>query len=373
MTCDVLYAVAKEGKVSLDDSISTYVSGAPEASRVTLGQLCDGTSGIGSYASQLMPLWLSNPTRSWNPRELAGYGLGQKRTTEPGAVYVDSDAGYVLLGLALERATRQSRRESHPAVRHRPARSCGHLPSRRRGARLRRMAERPPFAPGRRGTRLRRPARHHRSLRKRRLHRRRHRLDDRRSRPVRAGARDRVAAHRGCGPLRPPARRARRCPGVVHRRRRCPHRRLAHRAGRGHPGLPVRRLLRSRDRSHRGDRAEQLRCGCGRRAAPRLAARGDRIEGACCGGRGRSRGGAAVDAPSRITTPSRRRRSARSRPSDRSSVTPRLGTTPAILLVIAGLACQEVGASLGGPPVPDRRSARNGHAAPRLLGGAAAR
>ena len=108
MTCDVLYAVAEQGKVSLDDSISTYVSGVPEASKVTLGQLCDGSSGIGSYAAQLLPLWLSNPTRTWDPRELASYGLGQERSTEPGAAYVDSDAGYVLLGLALERATGQS-------------------------------------------------------------------------------------------------------------------------------------------------------------------------------------------------------------------------------------------------------------------------
>jgi D-alanyl-D-alanine carboxypeptidase len=108
MTCDVLYAVAAQGTVSLDDSISTYVSGVPEASKVTLGQLCDGSSGIGSYAPQLLPLWLANPTRNWNPRELASYGLGQERSTVPGTAYVESDAGYVLLGLALERATRQS-------------------------------------------------------------------------------------------------------------------------------------------------------------------------------------------------------------------------------------------------------------------------
>lgn len=108
MTCDVLYAVADEGVVSLDDSIAKYVAGVPEATEVTLGQLCDGTSGIGSYAPQLEPLWLTNPKRTWDPRELASYGLGQKRTFEPGAAYGDSDAGYILLGLALERATGQT-------------------------------------------------------------------------------------------------------------------------------------------------------------------------------------------------------------------------------------------------------------------------
>jgi D-alanyl-D-alanine carboxypeptidase len=105
MTCDILYGVADAGTVSLDDSVSTYVAGVPQESTITLRQLCDGTSGIGSYGSQLRQLWLTNPKRVWDPRELAGYGLGEPRATEPGAAYVDSDAGYVLLGLALERAT----------------------------------------------------------------------------------------------------------------------------------------------------------------------------------------------------------------------------------------------------------------------------
>lgn len=108
MICDVLYAVVAEGKVELDASVSSLVSGAPDAADVTLEQLCNGTSGIGSYAAQLTPLWMSNPARVWDPRELATYGLGQPRTSAPGTAYRDSDAGYVLLGLALERATGQS-------------------------------------------------------------------------------------------------------------------------------------------------------------------------------------------------------------------------------------------------------------------------
>jgi D-alanyl-D-alanine carboxypeptidase len=108
MTCDVLYQVAAEGKVGLSDPVSKWVSGTPEASSVTLQQLCDGTSGIGTFSRQLRPLWLVNPMRTWDPRELASYGLGQKRTGEPGVSYAGSDAGYVLLGLALERATQQS-------------------------------------------------------------------------------------------------------------------------------------------------------------------------------------------------------------------------------------------------------------------------
>ncbi|WP_235566957.1 serine hydrolase domain-containing protein [Microbacterium sp. Root180] len=104
MICDVLYGAAAEGKVSLDDPVSEWVASVPVLDNVTLEQLCDSTSGIGAYAPHLQPLWLSNPERTWSPRELASFGLGEKRTTEPGAAYRDSDAGYVLLGLALEHA-----------------------------------------------------------------------------------------------------------------------------------------------------------------------------------------------------------------------------------------------------------------------------
>ncbi|HVL62978.1 MAG TPA: serine hydrolase domain-containing protein [Microbacterium sp.] len=108
MTCDILYEVADEGLVRINDPVTKWVSGFPDLSDVTLGQLCDSTSGIGSYTSQLSGLFLSNPARVWNPRELASYGLGQPREGEPGVTYRESDAGYVLLGVALERATGRS-------------------------------------------------------------------------------------------------------------------------------------------------------------------------------------------------------------------------------------------------------------------------
>lgn len=104
MICDVLYAAVAQGKVELDDPVSEWVSSVPILTDVTLEQLCDSTSGIGSYTPALLGSWLANPDRRWAPRELASYGLGQGREGEPGAAYRDSDAGYVLLGLAMERA-----------------------------------------------------------------------------------------------------------------------------------------------------------------------------------------------------------------------------------------------------------------------------
>ncbi|GAB6859617.1 serine hydrolase domain-containing protein [Microbacterium xylanilyticum] len=107
MTCDVLYALADRGTVKLDASITEYVSGVPDLQGVTLLDLCNSTGGIGSSEPTVMPMWLNNPERQWEPKELAAYGLAQNRTP-PHTGFRDSDAGYLLLGQALERATGQT-------------------------------------------------------------------------------------------------------------------------------------------------------------------------------------------------------------------------------------------------------------------------
>ena len=105
MTCDVLYGMVADGIVELNDSVDKYVSGVPNLSGITLGQLCDSTSGIGALPSWTKNRMLSSLEREWNPRELASFGLGTSVVASPGERYVESDTGYLLLGLALERAS----------------------------------------------------------------------------------------------------------------------------------------------------------------------------------------------------------------------------------------------------------------------------
>lgn len=111
MTCDVLYAMAHAGVVSVDDPLSRWLTGYPSAEGVTLGHLCDSTSGIAPYASAVSDRWYVTPTRAWSPRELAAFGIASGLRSEPGVTYRDSDTGYVLLGLALERAGHATARE----------------------------------------------------------------------------------------------------------------------------------------------------------------------------------------------------------------------------------------------------------------------
>ena len=109
MTCDALYRVAAEGKVKLTDSIADFMDGISSLKAATLGDLCDSTSGMGTYGGQLAADELDNPARQWDPNELIAYGLGTTRDdVSPGDVYRSSDAGYVLLGQALQKATGQT-------------------------------------------------------------------------------------------------------------------------------------------------------------------------------------------------------------------------------------------------------------------------
>lgn len=110
MTCDVLYGLAKDGVVALTDSVSNFIAGSDDLREITLQQLCDSSAGIGASGPQIVPMWYRTPERVWAPKEIAMWGRAQE-IAPPGLRYVDSDAGYHLLGYALERASNLTMQE----------------------------------------------------------------------------------------------------------------------------------------------------------------------------------------------------------------------------------------------------------------------
>ncbi|WP_314451948.1 serine hydrolase domain-containing protein [uncultured Microbacterium sp.] len=108
MTCDALYRLAADGRFSLDDAVTQWVSNVPGYEDISLRQLCDGTSGLASYTSSLDGLVLSNPDRVWNARELMAYGISKPRLNDPGVAFAASPTNFLVAGLAVERVTGQS-------------------------------------------------------------------------------------------------------------------------------------------------------------------------------------------------------------------------------------------------------------------------
>jgi D-alanyl-D-alanine carboxypeptidase len=105
MTCTVLLALVDQGTVALDDLVTKYLPRMTGLDLITLGDLCRNTSGLGDYVPTLAPQFVNNPTRQWPALELITDGLAAPRAGTPGERFSYSNAGIVLLGMALQAAT----------------------------------------------------------------------------------------------------------------------------------------------------------------------------------------------------------------------------------------------------------------------------
>lgn len=107
----LLLRLVDEGKVRLDDKISTWLPDVPHSDRVTLGQLAQMTSGYVDYVignTAMNDALYANPFRQWSTDELLAFAVNRPLLYEPGTNWNYAHTNYVLLGLALEKATGES-------------------------------------------------------------------------------------------------------------------------------------------------------------------------------------------------------------------------------------------------------------------------
>jgi len=106
----LLLRLVDEKKVNLDDKLSTWLPDVPHSDRVTLGQLAQMTSGYVDYVIGNEPMnaeLYRDPFRQWTTDQLLGYAVDKPLLYEPGTNWNYAHTNYVLLGLALEKATGQ--------------------------------------------------------------------------------------------------------------------------------------------------------------------------------------------------------------------------------------------------------------------------
>lgn len=104
----VILQLEAEGTLDIDDSVEKYVPGlVPNGGAITLRELMNHTSGLFDYTEDqsFFNAALSNPSRSWTPRELLAYAFAHPANFAPGTNYRYSNTNYILLGLVSEVVT----------------------------------------------------------------------------------------------------------------------------------------------------------------------------------------------------------------------------------------------------------------------------
>ncbi len=107
----VALALVERGLLSLDDTIGERLPGLmPRADRVTLAQALQHTGGLPDYIKNqaFIDLFIADPARYFEPRELIGFVRDDPLEFEPGSQYRYSDTDNIIVGLMAEAASGRS-------------------------------------------------------------------------------------------------------------------------------------------------------------------------------------------------------------------------------------------------------------------------
>ncbi len=109
----VVLQLVHEGKIKLDEKVSTYLGHLPWYSRlangsdITVRHIMNHTSGVVRY--EFKPEFTrdltASPDKVWKPEELIAYLLDSPAPFGPGTGWEYSDSNYILLGMIIERVT----------------------------------------------------------------------------------------------------------------------------------------------------------------------------------------------------------------------------------------------------------------------------
>ena len=105
MTAAVIVLLAQEGKLSLDDPVSKYVSGVPDGDKITIAELLNMRSGLYTYDDdpEFWSVLERDPTKIWTPAEVLAIAFTHPPYFPPGADFHYSNTNYALLGLIAEK------------------------------------------------------------------------------------------------------------------------------------------------------------------------------------------------------------------------------------------------------------------------------
>jgi D-alanyl-D-alanine carboxypeptidase len=102
-TVTLILKLVDEGKISLDDTIDTWVDGVPNGDQITLRQLADMSSGVPEYTTQAwIEEYVKDPSAPFTTQQLIDYALAEPAQFAPGARKVYTNTNTLLLGQVVE-------------------------------------------------------------------------------------------------------------------------------------------------------------------------------------------------------------------------------------------------------------------------------
>ena len=100
-TATVILQLADEGLLSLDDTLDKYVTGIPDAGKITVRQLCNNTSGLANYGQsrEVISTIEKEPHRVWTPGELVDIAISMGPHLPPGEGWHYSNTNFILFSI----------------------------------------------------------------------------------------------------------------------------------------------------------------------------------------------------------------------------------------------------------------------------------
>jgi D-alanyl-D-alanine carboxypeptidase len=107
LTGTVILQLVDQGKLHLDDPVSTYQPEVPNGKNITIRQLLNMRSGLFNYSEDegFVQALLANPYKVWQPEELLAVAFKHPPYFAPGKGFHYSNTNTVLLGLIMEQLT----------------------------------------------------------------------------------------------------------------------------------------------------------------------------------------------------------------------------------------------------------------------------
>ncbi len=109
-TSTVILQLVDERKIYLEDKLSKFFPAVPHSALVTIRQLADMSSGYSEYfdTEEFQQKVANDPSHAYTPDELIGMVSSLPLKFTPGAQFDYCNTNYILLGMIIEKVTRNS-------------------------------------------------------------------------------------------------------------------------------------------------------------------------------------------------------------------------------------------------------------------------